>query len=416
MRDRALSDIKVIEYADFISGPFCTKFMADMGAEVIKIEEPGYGDSARRCGPFLDDIPHPERSGLFLYLNSNKLGITLNLKAESGVRIIKELVKTADILVENRPLSTMKALGLDYDTLRQINSALVVTSITPFGQTGPYSPYKGDDLICSQMSGLSYHTPMEGSENPEESPPLKPGGRQSDFIAGNTAAVASMFAYRARQANGVGQHVDISQQESIASFLRHQVAFYSYDPDGVYPNWYGNRESRLRGIGYMPCLDGYFINGCREEYQWRAFLELAIGPGWEQVEILKNLFTEAFELHTFLDQFVTIRPFILEWTMEHTKEEITALAQAKGIPIVPANTAEDVFNSEQFSERGFFSDIDHPDAGKLRYPGASYKFSETPWQIDKPAPCLGQHNEEIFCGRLGYSKKELVQLYHSGII
>ena len=416
MDTRALSDLKVVEYADLISGPFCTKFMAVLGAEVIKIEAPGHGDSARRCGPFLNDIPHPERSGLFLYLNTNKLGLTLNLKAESGVRIFKELVKTADLLVENRPVSAMKTLGLDYETLSRINPGLVVTSISPFGRVGPYSRYKGDDLICCQMSGVSYHSPMEGVENPGEIPPLKFGGRQSDFIAGNTAAVAAMFALTARLANGEGQHVDVSQQESLASFLRHQVPCYSFDPDGVYLDWYGSREARVRGIAYLPCKDGYIINGCREEYQWKALLELAIGPDWEQHEALKSVFGEGFDLSTFLDQFVTIKPFILEWTMAYTKDEITELAQGKGIPIVPANTVEDVARSAQFAERGFFTDLDHPVAGKIRYPGAPYTLSETPWQLDRPAPLLGQHNEEILYGRLGYSKEDLVRLYQSGTI
>lgn len=417
MNAKALSDVKVIEYGDFISGPFCTKFLADLGAEVIKIEEPGCADSARRTGPFLDDTPHPERSGLFLYLNTNKLGITLDLKSATGAMIFKQLVKTADILVENKPPSVMKKLGLDYETLSQINTGLVMTSIKPFGEDGPYAHFKGNDLICGQMSGLAYHTPMGGVENPEESPPLTPGGRQSEFIAGNTAAVATMFAFTARQRNGgEGQFVDVSQQESIASFLRHQITFYSYDPEGMYQKWYGSREIRLRGLGYLPCKDGHIVNGCREEYHWRALLELAIGPDWEQVEEYRDLFSDGFNLFTFLDHFLTIRPFILKWTMQHTKEEITALAQAKSIPITPANSAEDILNSTQFSARGFFTDINHPRAGTLRYPGAPYKLSGTPWQIETPAPLLGQHNEQILCGRLGYSKEDLVKLYQMGII
>ncbi|MEE8397795.1 MAG: CoA transferase, partial [Desulfobacterales bacterium] len=229
MTDGALSDLRVIEFADFISGPFCAKLMADLGAEVIKIETPSSGDTARQTGPFPNDIAHPERSGLFLYLNTNKQSITLDPGTSAGADIFKELVKSADVLIENMPPSTMEGLGLDYESLRRINPGLIMTSITPFGQSGPYAHRKANDLICTQMSGLAYHTPSGGVDSPER-PPLKPGGRQSDFIAGSTAAAATMFAVIARRTLGEGQHLDVSQHESNASFLRPQVAFHTYDP------------------------------------------------------------------------------------------------------------------------------------------------------------------------------------------
>ncbi|MDD5288450.1 MAG: CoA transferase [Dehalococcoidales bacterium] len=416
MSEQALSGIKVIEYADFISGPFCTKLMADLGAEVIKIENSPIGDSARRTEPFLNDNPHPEKSGLFLYLNTNKRSITLNLKTQRGAEIFKELIKTADVLVENWAPSTMNKLGLGYESLNKLNHKLIMTSITPFGQTGPYSHFKGDDLTCWHMSGLAYHTPMGGVNNLDTDPPLKPGGRQSDFIAGSTAAIATMFAFIACQATGEGQYVDISQQESIACFLRQQIPYYTYDPTGVYQKWYGNRKSWLRGIGYLPCKNGYVVCGCREEYQWRSFLTLAVGQDWEQDERFRVLFMNGFDLYKFLDEFGSVRPIVIEWTMKHDKEEITALAQAKEIPIVPANSVEDLSTSPQFAERDFFVEIEHPCGSELRYPGAPYKLSRTPWQIGMPAPLIGQHNKEILCGRLGYTSQDLVMMRESGVI
>ncbi len=416
MVSSALSDLKVIEYADFISGPFCGKLMADLGAEVIKIEGPSSGDSSRRHGPFFKDEPHPEQSGLFLYLNTNKKSLTLNLKTSTGASIFRELIQGADVLIENTPPSTMKDLGLDYGTLRQLNPRLVMTSITPFGQYGPYVHYKADDLICCQMSGLSYNTPFGGVNNQEEEPPLKPGGRQSDFIAGSTAAIATMFGLSARQTSGSGQYIDISQREAVASFLRHQIPFYTYDPQGIYLSWYGSRTQGRRGLGYLPCQNGYVANGCREEYQWKAFLEMVVGPGWENDERLKSLFSKGFDLFTFLDSWEIVRPIVTEWTARHTKEDITAAAQARGIPIVPYNSSEDVFKSSQFQAHGFFVEVDHPCTGKLRYPGAPYKLSGTPWQINSPAPLLGQHNEEILCNRLGYTRQDLVVMRQSGII
>ncbi len=415
MTEQALAGVKVLDLSQYISGPYCTKLLADLGADVMKIEEPLLGDTARRTGPFFKDTPHPDGSGLFLYLNTNKRGITLNPKTPTGASIFKELVKTSDILVENTPPLTMERLGLGYESLRQTNPKLVMTSITPFGQSGPYCHYKANDLICCHMSGLGYHTPGGGVSSLEE-PPLKPGGRQSDFVAGSTAAVATMFAIISRQATGVVQHLDVSQQESIAFIVNLLVPYYTYDPNGMYRQQMQSRLARLGGIGYLPCQDGYVINGSREEYQWRALLEVIFGKEWEQDERLKSIMGGQFDLPAFTQKWGTIRPMVVEWTMKHSKEGITALAQAKGVPIVPCNSAEDLFNSPQLAEREFFVEIDHPCTGKLRYPGAPYKLSETPPRVDRPAPLLGQHNEEIFCGRLGYSKQDLVAMRESGII
>lgn len=417
MSEQALSDLKVIEYAESVSGPFCAKLMADLGAEVVKIEEPPLGDPARQAGPFPGDDPHPERSGLFLYLNANKYGITLDPETQVGARILKELIQTVDVLVENMPPGTMKKLGLDYDSLSQVNPGLIVTSVTPFGQSGPYSDYKGNDLVCCHMSGMAYHTPLGGVDNPDDEPPLKPGGRQSDFIAGSTAAAATMFAVIHRRATGMGQHIDVSQQESIACFLRHQIPYYTYDPE-QYATRYGDRvRSQLRGLfGYMPCLDGYIVNGSREEYQWKDLLEMVTGEEWEKNETLKDVLSGEFDLFTFLEKSGSIRPIILEWMMRHTKEEITAMAQERHIPIVPCNSTEDLFKSPHLAERESFVEIEHSQAGRLTYPGAPYRFSETPWQVNSPAPLLGEHNEEILCGRLGYSRQDLAQMRESGII
>jgi crotonobetainyl-CoA:carnitine CoA-transferase CaiB-like acyl-CoA transferase len=162
LADGALADLKVVEYADSISGSYCGKLMADLGADVIKIEAPTSGDTARKTGPFPNDIPDAEKSGLFLYLNTNKRSVTLDLTTKAGADIFRELVKTADVLIENTHPSTMAGLGLDYESLSQINPRLVMTSVTPFGQSGPYSQWKGNDLICTHMSGLAFHTPMGG--------------------------------------------------------------------------------------------------------------------------------------------------------------------------------------------------------------------------------------------------------------
>jgi crotonobetainyl-CoA:carnitine CoA-transferase CaiB-like acyl-CoA transferase len=359
------------------------------------------------------------------------------------------------------------------------------------------------------MSGIAFYTPGGGVGSPEH-PPLKPGGRQSDFIAGSTAAAATMFAIIARQKVGTGQHQDVSQHESIASFLRHQVPFYTYDPDGlafvglydskartrrilpcrdgfvvnrcrdeqqwralmglvagdgwekeerfeglldgefdlvaflsetadtirpVIAEWTAQRTTeevnaaaQSRGIpiispggffgfGYLVCKDGYVVNGCREEYQWRALIGLVAGDEWEKEERFKGLLGDPFDLGAFLiEAGPTIWPLVTKWSATRTRQEVTLAAQSKAIPIVPCNSTEDVFKSPHLGERQFLVEIDHPQTGKLRYPGAPYHLSETPWRVDRPAPLLGQHNEEILCERLGYSAEELASMRQSGTV
>ncbi len=411
----ALDDVKIVEYAHFISGPYCAKLLADLGAEVIKIEEPGVGDEARRAEPFLNDIPHPERSGLFLYLNTNKLGITLDLKTAAGLKLLKELLKEADIFVENNSPSVAKELGIDYESLKEINPRLIVTSITPFGQTGPYRDYKATDLICCHMGGLGHNTP--GSvQNAAEQPPLRPGGRQTDFVAGSTGAMATLFALFARQATGQGQHVDISEQEAIASFVRMEIAFYTYNTER-YLSIPPNRQRPSSPVGFLPCKDGYIANGCREEYQWRHLFQTIAGTDREKEEKIMSFFDgEVLSIASIMQKWDTVRPFILEWTMNHTREEIFQMALANDFPITPSNTMDELFKSPQLAEREYFVEIDHPATGKLQYPGSPFKLDRTPGQVRRPAPLLGEHNEEILCQRLGYSKQDLIKLREHQVI
>ncbi len=191
---------------------------------------------------------------------------------------------------------------------------------------------------------------------------------------------------------------------------------YSDDPDGMDREGCGSRLSNRGGTGYLPCLDGFVVNGCREEYQWRAFLEIVAGGNWEQDERLGHLFKNGFDLYVLMDKFAIIRPVLVEWTMKHPKEEIATLAQAKGIPIAPCNSADALFTSPQYTGREFFVELDHPAAGKLRYPGLPYEFSKTPSQVTKPAPLLGQHNDEVFGGWLDYPPQKIAALKQAGAI
>ncbi|MBM2827017.1 MAG: CoA transferase, partial [Dehalococcoidia bacterium] len=216
MADTALSHLKIVELGEFIAAPFCTKLMADLGAEVIKIESPGGGDSARSYGPFPGDIPHPEKSLLFAYLNTSKRGITLDVSHPSGRKVLLELLKEADVFVESNPPKVMGDLKLTYGVLSEVNPNLIVTSVSPFGQSGPYRDYKSTELVNFQMGGVGYATPGE-VEDPDNHPPLKAPGHQGYVMAAYTAASATMCALFGRDLNGGGQHVDISQQEPLLS-------------------------------------------------------------------------------------------------------------------------------------------------------------------------------------------------------
>ena len=202
MSDGALGDLKIIELADMIAGPFCTKAMADLGAEVIKIEKPGDGDPTRQRGPFPQDQSHPDRSALFLYLNTNKRSITLDITTPAGARLFRDLVKDTDILVETQPPGTLDAVGLGYPHLREVNPHLIMASITPFGQTGPYKGYKAYDLNCYHFGVVGYETPFNQVTDPATQPPLKAAGEQADCLAGWTTATAIICAVHWRHLTG----------------------------------------------------------------------------------------------------------------------------------------------------------------------------------------------------------------------
>ncbi len=398
--EQALSGVKVLEYCNLVSGPYCSKLIADLGAEVIKIEEPGNGDKARSRGPFPNDNPDLERSALFLYLNTNKLGITLNLNNPAGKKIFTELVKNTDILIEDTVPGSMEDLGLGYDILKEVNPSLIMTSITPYGQTGPYRGYKSHHLNIYHSSGQAQFSYSMSSDS--GIPPVKGGGFIGDYDAGLSGAVATLAAYFKRILGGTGQHIDISRQEALISLDRIDIGSFTNDTSMV---------ERRRGMlgGLMRCKDGYVVVLAPQQHQWEAMMNMMGNPEWSKGEKCKNEFTRS-------EHAGELQPLINEWMLQRTKNEIFHLGQSYGCPAAPVNSTADVLSSPQMQERGFFADITHPMAGNLRYPSASYKLSETPWQANRAAPLLGEHNQEIYGRRLGHSSKQLVEMKASGVI
>ena len=406
---KPLDGFTVLEWAQFAAGPFCTKLLAGLGAEVIKIEEPGIGDVARRRGPFLRDIPHPERSALFLFLNTSKKGITLDLKTPTGREIFKKLVNQVDILVEEQPPALVEELGLSYKSLREVNPQLIMASITPFGQTGPYRDFKSYYLTDFHGGGSGYLVPYDPLDQTIlEREPIIMAGLFGEYHCGLNAAVAVVAALRARSLVGVGQHIDISKLETFLNSQRPDMA--QFLGKGISMTRATNRHGatgRPRPNGIVPCKDGY-VNMEVDETRLAALFEMMGNPEWSKDKKFcpENLAPNRPELEARVQ----------EWAKEHFKEEIWHDGQQRGIPMAAIYTVGDAFNSEHLQARGFFAELNHPVAGKHWYPAVPFRLSGTPIGFKHPAPLLGEHNEEIYRNRLGYSKEDLVLMRRTGVI
>ncbi|TET38610.1 MAG: CoA transferase [Dehalococcoidia bacterium] len=396
MPDQALSGLLVLDLSEDISGPYCAKLLADYGAEVIKIEVPGWGDSSRRRGPFPGDQPHQERSGLFLFLNTNKKGITLNIKSGSGVEIFKRLVEGADIVVENFRPGVMAGLGLDYEALVEVKPSLIMTSISYFGQRGPYRDYQGSDIVAQAMGGWMQLTGDPALE------PLKLPGSQAEFQAGLNAAVATLCAVYLRDQSGEGQQIDVSLQEAVASILESAVAMYSYSR--FVRRRMGSRHHLQCPSRAMPCKDGWIH--VQAGANWDHFATFLETPELMQPRLASIL------RYRYADE---VEGLIQPWLESREAGEIFSSAQEWRIPFAMVLGIDELMEDRQYKARGFFQEMGHPVAGRFTYPGAPFRMSETPWQ-GRRAPLLGEHNEEIYCEGLGFSKGDLARLRENGVI
>jgi len=404
---QALSGIKVIELAGYISGPYCGLLLGGLGADVVKIEEPILGDLARRNGPFPDHRPHPDHSGLFVYLNRNKRGVTLDIKTETGQQIFLNLLKEADVLIEDLPPKSAQDLRLDYPNLKDVNSQLIVVSITPFGQTGPYRDFKAYAINASAIGGMSS---IVGEPKREPlTPPLSLGHFQTGIIAAN----ATLFALMARKKIGKGQQIDISEVESWAIFHTGNVVS-SFVYSGRKRTRTGHRTPSPYPYTILPCKNGYLSMIALRGSEWKRFLEI-VGEGtvpewYSSDERFQDRLKAGQQYAELLDNLLA------PWLMSHTKEEIFSRCRAEHVPFTPVRSMEEVANCGHLNSRRYFEEIDHAGTNKFKCPGPPVRFSESPWDFNKPAPSLSEHNVEIYHERLGYSKKELARLRNMGII
>ena len=396
MTDQALSGVRVLDLTHYIAGPYCTRILADFGAEVIKIEKPGEGDAARRMPPFLNDEPGQERSGLFLYLNNNKKGTTLNLKSNMGIKIFRELVKDADVVIENFSPGVMDRLGLDYQTLEKTNPRLVMTSISNFGQTGPYRDYKSSHLIAWMMSGMRYNDGAPGEK------PVQIGGWLSHYLAGIHAVVGTAIALYQRNENGVGQYVDVSMLESVILATCYPTTVFSYL--GVVHNSISKER-----FGLIPCQDGYIGLNLFGRLNWEMMCSFLGMP-----ELSEDTRFETPSLRA--EHYEELRAAIAERVKDRKQMDLFLSGVEWRLPIGLVPTTKEILDSPQHRARGFFEEVNHPVMGKVTMPGAPFKMTESPWQLRRPAPLLGEHNQEIYGDRLGYTGDDLVRLRAQGVI
>lgn len=376
--ENLLTGISVIELGDEISAAYCTKMMAYLGADVLKIEKPLVGDSARSVGPFPDDVADIEKSALFLYLNTGKKSITLNLESSSGRKIFESLIEQADLVVENLPPGKMESLGIDYKRLSSINPSIVLTSVSDFGQTGPYKNYKATPLQHYAFGGLMYITGLPERE------PLQMKPRLPEYGVAQNAFVASLTALWYKDSTGIGQHVDISTAEYSASILENGLSMYSYTGNKLGRS--GNKGYGRAAWGIYPCKDGFVGVIAGPEHRWSAMAELMDEP-----KLAEKKYTERSGRQIYAEE---IEALMEPWLMSHNKQEIFEEAQELGLAFAFVATPEDILNWEHLDNRGYLPEISHPEAGSYKYAGAAFQAVgiEAEWQR---APVLGEHNDEV---------------------
>lgn len=380
-----LSDITVIEVADSVAGAFCGRMLAAFGARVLKIERPPDGNWARYAKPQLKGCHAPEAGALFLYDNMGKESVLLDWKSADGMAALLELVSAADVLIDDWQPKTRRELGIDADALRNLNPMLVNLSLTPFGLSGSYADWQSTPLISLALGGYLY---LSGEESRE---PLMLPGYQAQRLAAMKGYAGIMLALRARDMNGAGQPIEISEMEALAAL--HQFTFVSYEYDGIIRKRAGVRLATGRRTGgypitTLPCKDGYITFSASAPHQWDY---VCVMTGREDL-IIDPRFTAFQSLKDAADE---IDEILLEWCADKTRQEIVELAAGVySVPASPVFNLSETLRDSQYNERGLFADFEHPQGGSLTFPRAPFHMSATPPKFT-PAPSLGEHNEYV---------------------
>ena len=390
-----LHGIKVIDLTRVLAGPFCTMTLADLGAEIVKIEKPGSGDDSRAFGPHLKG-----ESAYFMSINRGKKSLTLDLKSEQGREILLKLIETADVLVENFKPGVMKKLGLDYDTLKKTNPRLIYCASSGFGQTGPYSSRPAYDLIIQGMGGLMSIT------GPDASQPTKVGSSIADIFAGVFSAIGILSALYSRTQTGSGQMVDIAMLDCMVAILENAVARYT--GSGVDPVPIGNRHPSIAPFTSVKTADGYINIACGNDQLWAKLCEI-IGHS----ELIGHPHFVSNQKRC--ENMPELLPILDEAMRYHSSTYWLEKLEAGQVPAGPINSISKVLADPQVLARNMLVELTHPVAGLIKMPGSPIKLSETPAEINVPAPVLGQHTDVILA-ELGYSGQQISDFRAKAII
>ena len=412
LSDGLLGGIRVLDLGEGISAPYAARTLAGLGADVIKVESPS-GDYARLVGPFPDDTPHPEKSALYLALNSGKRGVMLDLDSESGRSGLLEMAANAHVVIDNHHVGWLDERGIGYEALAEVRGDVILTQITPFGDWGPYAGYDGrrdspssqpspsreresyraGDLSLFHMSANA-HGMLGPVADPDSEPPIRAGGHQADQVAGISATTATLAALFRLRTTGQGCHLAVSGFEAMATQAIAGLANSAFGGESPTRQAAEVREASIGGQvaaigGVLPCNDGYVAISPREDAQWARWLDLMGNPEWSDDPKFN---TRAARQQNSLELW----ELLAAWTSQRSRFDIARDGQERRIPCFPVNTVSDLLTDPHLKERRFFVAIDHPVAGSFQYPGVAYRLSKTPLQLgSRPAPTLGQHNAEV---------------------
>ena len=393
---KALEGIRVLDFTQFLAGPYCGLMLADMGAEVIKIENPTIGDFTRTVNPQVKG-----QSMYFNNVNRNKKSVTVNLKTEEGKNLFAELVKTADVVVENNRPGVMKRLGFDYESCKNLNSKIIFASISGFGQTGPYSSLPGYDIIAQAMGGAMSVTGWP------EGPATRSGVALGDILGGLNATVGILSALHYRNLTGEGQSIDVSLVDSIVSSLETISTQYIYD--GKIPQRTGNRYLATYPYDSFTAMDGEYVIACGTDVHFEKLAKVMGKPELAGMDRFINIpmrKENGSELKSIIDQ----------WGSDKTVEEAVKVILDVGVPAAPILDMKQVIEDEHIAvAREMFVDIEHPVAGKIKISGNPIKMSTTKTDIRKTAPLLGEDSYDVY-GSLGFDSETLDEYKFKNII
>jgi benzylsuccinate CoA-transferase BbsF subunit len=408
-----LKNFRILDLSRIWAGPYCTKLLADMGAEVLKMESLRVYDShrgpvspARGIAAYPDAEPGDEpwnRNGWFNCLHMSKYGITLELTHEAGRKVFEQLVAISDVVVENFRQGSLERLGYTYNTLRQIRPDLIYVSMPAFGNSGPWKSYVAYGIGQEQLSGMAHMTGYVGEG------PMKSGINHGDPITGSHAAGVVLATLRYRRRTGQGMFIDVSQQESAVALIGGEVL--AYQMTGEEPERRGNHSPYFAPYNTYPCAgeDRWVAIAVTTDEEWRSLAEIIGGP-----ELAAD--PQYASNQGRLQNQDQLDRLIAAWTSDREMYDISWQLQQAGVPASPVLRGPDLLNDPHYRERGTFNEVDHPQVGPKLYPGIAWKMSLTPGRVHWPSPTLGQHNSQIYSQLLGLSKNEIEELEREGVI